>query len=86
MNKQFADIWRPQLGAGGVTMDGIGWLVFLTDLDYGEQKADVQLALLSRALVVASKSNRRSVFPDAGSFALCFRQCVRRDNKQSNVF
>ena len=33
MNEQFAHMWRPQLGAGGVTMDGIGSFVFLTDLD-----------------------------------------------------
>ena len=34
MNKQFADMWRPQLGAGGVTMDGIGSFAILTDLDF----------------------------------------------------
>ena len=33
MHKQFADMWRRKLGAGGVTMDGIGSFVFLTDLD-----------------------------------------------------
>ena len=38
MNKQFADMWRPQLGAGGVTMDGIGSFIFLTDLDLGKMQ------------------------------------------------
>jgi hypothetical protein len=52
MNKQFADMWRPQLGAGGVTMDGIGSFIFLTDLDLGKN-ADVQLTLTCRALEVA---------------------------------
>ena len=36
MHNQFVDTWQPQLGAGGVTMDGIGALVFLTDLDLGK--------------------------------------------------
>ena len=36
MNKQIADMWRPQLGPGGVTMDGIGSFVFLTDLFLGK--------------------------------------------------
>ena len=38
MNKQFADMWRPQLGAGGVTMDGIGSFILLTDLDLGKMQ------------------------------------------------
>ena len=37
MNKQFADMWRPQLGARGVTMDGVGSFVFLTDFDVGKR-------------------------------------------------
>ncbi len=45
MHKQFADMWRPQLGAGGVTMGGIGLLVCLTDFDL-EKSADVQLTLI----------------------------------------
>ena len=35
MAKQFADAWSPQLGASGVTMDGVGAFVFLTDQDLG---------------------------------------------------
>jgi hypothetical protein len=54
MNKQFSDMWRPQLGAGGITMDGIGSFVFLTDIDLGK-KADIQLTMISRALEVASE-------------------------------
>ena len=42
MNKQFSDMWRPQLGAGGITMDGIGSFVFITDVDLGKNP-DIQL-------------------------------------------
>jgi hypothetical protein len=38
MNQQFADMWRPQLEAGGVAMDGIGSFIFLTDLDLGRMQ------------------------------------------------
>ena len=38
MNKHFAYMWRPQLGAGGFTMDGIGSFIFLTDLDLGKMQ------------------------------------------------
>ena len=37
MNKQLVGMWRPQVGAGGVTMDGIGSFVRLTDLDLGKR-------------------------------------------------
>ena len=33
MNKPCADMWRPQMGAGGVTVDGIGSFICLTDLN-----------------------------------------------------
>ena len=54
MNKQFSDMWRPQLGAGGITMDGIGSFVFLTDVDLGKN-ADIQLTMILRALEVAAE-------------------------------
>ena len=55
MNKQFSDMWRPQLGAGGITMDGIVSFVFLADIDLGKN-ADIQLTMTSRALEVASET------------------------------
>ena len=54
MNKQISDMWRPQLGAGRITMGGIGSFVFLTDIDLGKN-ADIQLTVISRALEVASE-------------------------------
>ena len=38
MHKQFADMWRPDLGAGGFTVDGIGSFVFITDLGLGQMQ------------------------------------------------
>ena len=82
MNKHFADMMRPQLGASRVTMDGIGSFVFLADLDLGN--ADVELTLIARALEVASEViAHRFVFTDAGAFALCFGPCFRRDKNKS---
>ena len=35
MNKHFSDMWRPQLGAGGIAMDGIGRSCFLQTSTWG---------------------------------------------------
>ena len=66
-------------------MDGIGSFVFLTDLDLWLKSADVQLALISRALEVASEvladlylplpAHLRCVSDNASGYTKTFR-CV----------
>jgi hypothetical protein len=51
-SKALSDTWRPQIGCCGVTLDGIGKMVFLTDQDVGKN-ADVQLTVTMRAIEVA---------------------------------
>ena len=84
MNKQFADMWRPQLGAGGVTMDGIGSFIFLTDLDLGKH-ADVQLTLTCRALEVAFGQLSARGLPMPAHF-LCYSDNATGETKNNSMF
>ena len=84
MNKQFSDMWRPQLGAGGITMDGIGSFVFLTDVDLGKN-ADIQLTMISRALEVASEELAERGVPMPAHLR-CVSDNATGETKNNSVF
>ena len=52
MSKSLTDCWRPQIGAHGVTFDGLGKFLFTCDQDLG-RGSDVQCTVTSRALEVS---------------------------------
>ena len=56
--KCLKDSWRPQIGAGGVIVDGVGKFLYLTDQDMGKN-SDMQCTMTSRALEVTSLQSVR---------------------------
>ncbi len=51
MSKTLVDSWRPQVGAAGIILDGLGKFLFLTDQDLGKD-ANIQCSVTGRALQV----------------------------------
>lgn len=49
MAKTLSDCWRPQIGAHGLTFDGLGKFLFTSDQDIGKG-SDVQCTVTARAL------------------------------------
>ena len=51
MSKTLVDSWRPQVGAAGIILDGLGKFLFLKDQDLGKD-ANIQCSVTGRALQV----------------------------------
>ena len=77
-------MWRPQLGAGGITMDGIGSFVFLADINFGKN-ADIQRTMISRGLEDASEALAERGVPMPAHLR-CVSDNATGETKNNSVF
>ena len=70
MAKALADSWRPQIGAHGIIVDGVGKFLFLADQDIGKG-SDLQCTAMCCALEAESGLFSLSAAPQNIMVSLC---------------